>query len=170
MRCAAALLIGLSVAALAGASLPSAADAQVRARAAARAAATRPLDLTTKGPSVAMQAAQAAQTAAAQPGSAAPVEAPTTAPADTLSGVTVRPDVPVQGRVVASTDATSLTSPNFSDADAQPAPLAVGVGQNTAIGRQTVDNTPPAGGILHNNPELLGSQPTRGEVGVTSVF
>lgn len=174
MRSPAYLLIGLSIAALSGAALPNSADAaQVRARAAARSpvvrAATVPLDLSIRGPSVAMQAAQAAQ-AAAQPGAAAAVEVPTVAPADTVSGLTVRPDLPRQGKVIASTSATSLTSPNFSAADAEPKPMAVAIAPNTALGKQTVDNTPPAGGLLHNNPDLLGAQPARGDVGVTMVF
>jgi hypothetical protein len=134
--------------------------------------------MTTHGPSVAMQAAHAAQAASlpggsvAQPGAAQPVETPTSAPANTVSGITVSPEIQRQGRVIASTDATSLTSPNFSAADAQDAPLAISIGQNTALGRQTVDNRPPAtaGGLLGTNPELLGIQPTRGQVGVTTVW
>jgi hypothetical protein len=46
----------------------------------------------------------------------------------------------------------------------------VEIAPNTALGKQKVDNTPAPAGLLHNNPELLGSQPVRGDVGVTSVF
>ncbi|HTI67210.1 MAG TPA: hypothetical protein VL460_06650 [Caulobacteraceae bacterium] len=169
MRCPTILLVGLSAAAVAGVAVPAAEAAQTRQRAPV-------LDLSAKGPSVAMRAAQAAQAATAQPGAARPLETATTAPApipapaDAVAGVTVTPQTQRPGKVVASTSAASLSSPNFSETDAQDKPLAVAIGDNTALGRKMVDNTPAAGGLLHNNPELQGSQPTRGDVGVATVF
>lgn len=176
MRASAPLLIALSAAVMASAMPPTAAEAAPqRSRPhASHKAAPRPLDFSAHGPSVAMQAARATQAAtlpgAPAPGAAKPVEAPTSAPADTVSGLTVSPLTQKPGKVIASTDATSLTSPNFSVADAAKKPMAIAIGDNTALGKQTVDNTPVMAGLSHNNPDILGSQPTRGDVGVTTVF
>jgi hypothetical protein len=169
------LSIGLAVAALAGVSVPSAADADARHAAGVHlVAAQRGLDFSTKGPSVALKAARDAQVPVqAPPGAAQPIETVTAAAAapagDTVSGVTVRPLTQPQGKVIASTEATSLKSPNFSDAEAAPPPLALGLGDNAAVGKQSVDNTAVAG-LLHNNPDLLGSSAFRTDVGVTAVF
>ncbi|OYX32363.1 MAG: hypothetical protein B7Y99_08640 [Caulobacterales bacterium 32-69-10] len=172
------LFIGLSVAAIGGIVFPSAADAAPhRSRQAAKAA-PRGLDLSVTGPSVAMQAARAAQ-AASLPGAApaqlsmpAPVETPTTAAAGTVSGVTVTPQMRPRGKVIASSDAAPLSSPDFSAADAAPEPLAIAIAPNTALGRQVVSNRPAvnAGGLLGTNPELLGVNPNRGLLGVTTVY
>jgi hypothetical protein len=179
MRSRSLLFIGLTAVTLAGVALPDMAGAaQQRGRPAAHKALPRGLDLTTQGPSVAMRTAKEAQagmlpgtTQAA--GAAQPVEAPTSAPAGTVSGLTVTPEVQRQGKVVASTDATSLTSPNFSVADASDKSLTIPLGDNTAAGKQVLDNRPVNGstvGVIRNNPDLLGSPPTRSDVGVTTVF
>src|SRR4051812_38702804 len=98
MRAPAKLCICISIAATVGLTLPSFADAaQMRSRATAvRRVTPRPLDLSQHGPSVAMEAAKQAQAAtlpgaAPAPGAAQPVEAPTSAPAGTVSGLTVTP-------------------------------------------------------------------------------
>ena len=100
--------------------------------------------------SVAVQAAKATQAAEAAP-------AATTSSSiagDTVEPVTVRPQTPTERRVIASTDAASLTSPNFGPADAQSAPLAFRVGNNAAVGAVAVGGASPAGGFLHTNPDL----------------
>lgn len=180
MRPCSLLFIGITIAALGVATLPRDADAATQR---SRAPATRPIpaggfDMTMKGPSVAMQAAQATQAASrpggaiAQPGAAQPVETPTSAPEGTVAGITVSPEVRRQGRVIASTNATSLTSPNFSAADAEQAPMAIAIAPGTALGQRRVENRVAvnAGGLLGTNPELLGIEPTRGTIGVSSVF
>lgn len=151
MRSPAVLAIAIA-AALAGVGSPPPAEA------AGPNPARRGLDLTTKGPSVAAQAAQAAQ---------APAPAPEAATSAAVSPVTVRPQQ--RGRVIASSDAASLASPDFTAADAQDPPLAVSLGGDTALGRKVVTNDPPPAGLLRVNPDLIGS-PLRAELAVTTVF
>ena len=124
----------------------------------------RPLDLTTDS-SIALGAAKAAQAGAAPQGRAAPTETATSAPAtgDTVQGVTVRPEARPQGRVVASTDAAPLTSPDFTAADAAPPPLAFSVARGVAFGAQGEAED----GITVRDPlefDRLGT------VGLTAVF
>jgi hypothetical protein len=133
-------------------------SAQAQSRAQVRAASAAPqLDLSTST-ATAVGAAKAAQAAPSPP-------VPST---DTVDPLTVRPETRPQGKVVASTDAASLSSPDFSAKDAEGRPLAISIGQNTALGQQSVDNTQP-GGFLQVNPDVAGGE-TRGDVGVTSVF
>lgn len=155
MRTSPVLLIVLSVGSLAGAGFVTPAEAAGAAR--------RGLDMTTSGPSVAAQAAQAAQ----GPWSALPPPQAETVTSALVSGLTVRPEQ--RGTVIASSDAASLTSPDFTAADAQDPPLAVSIGKNTALGRYVVTNDPPPAGLLRTNPDLTGS-PVRGEVAIVSVF
>jgi hypothetical protein len=119
----------------------------------------RGFDLSTRGPSEAVQAAKAVKPQT-------PGVAP---PADTVRSITVTPETPQQGRVIASSDAAPLASPDFTAGDAEDAPLAVKIGDNAALGRKVVDNPPPPGGLLRTNPDLIGD-PLRGEVGVTALF
>ena len=116
-------------------------------------------------PSLALQAARAAQAAAAAP--AAKTSA--SVPGETVEPVTVRPLSPREGRVVASTNARSLSSPNFGPEDATSAPLAFSLSDNSAFGAVQVDNPTPAGGFLHTNPDLARN-PTSTDAGVVSVF
>jgi hypothetical protein len=113
------------------------------------------LDLSSR-PDVAMNAAKAAQAAKIAPPSAGV----------TVEPVTVTPETPVKGKVVASTDAASLTSPNFSAKDIGERTLAVSVGHNTAVGAQSVENT-HMGGFLAVNPQ---GDTTRTDVGFARVF
>jgi hypothetical protein len=83
----------------------------------------------------------------------------------TVNPVTVEPQTTPQGKVVSSTDATSLQSPDYSDKDAQPPPRAVSLGHNAAAGVQTVTPTAPAG-----LPASLDPGPQRSEIGVTAAF
>ena len=130
----------------------------------AYAAPKRGLDMTSTGPSVAAQAAQAAQTPAPV---TIPAPAAETATSAVVTGVTVLAEQ--RGTVIASSDAAPLASPDFTAADAENPPLAVTIGKNTALGRKVVTNDPPPAGFLRTNPDLVGS-PVRGEIGITSVF
>ena len=113
------------------------------------------LDLSTR-PTEAIRAARAVQ--AAKTASAAPDGG--------VEPVIVHPEAQPQARVVASTEAASLTSPDFSARDDQDPLLAVRAGRNRAFGAQSVDNT-VAEGFLKVNPR---GGATRTDVGLTSVF
>jgi hypothetical protein len=95
------------------------------------------------------------------------VPAPSTPapPAPTVGGVTVEPPAQQKGRVVSSTDAAPLQSPNYTDEDAQPAPRAVSLGGSTAAGVRAIDTAPPAG-----LPASMDPGPPRASIGVTTVF
>lgn len=103
------------------------------------------------------QAASAPNAQAASPAAGAPV-----------APLTVRPQTEPKGKVVASTAAAPMTSPDFTAEDARDPPLAVRIGPNTALGRQTPETSVPAG-MLKTNPDLPGGYRTR-DVGVTTVF
>jgi hypothetical protein len=102
---------------------------------------------------------------AGQPAPAGAPGAPGTGTGNTVNPVTVQPQVTPQGRVVSSTDATSITSPNYSPDDAAPPPRAVSLGGNAAAGVQTVTPSPPSG-----LPASMDPGPKRSEIGVTTVF
>lgn len=105
------------------------------------------------------------QPPAGQPAPAGAPGAPGTGTGTTVNPVTVQPQVTPQGRVVSSTDATSVTSPNYSADDAAPPPRAVSIGGNAAAGVQTVVPSPPSG-----LPASIDPGPKRSELGVTTVF
>jgi hypothetical protein len=96
------------------------------------------------------------------PGSAAPNP---NAAGTTVNPVTVQPQTTPQGRVVSSTDATSITSPNYSAGDAQNPPRAIGLGGNAAAGVQGVDPAPPSG-----VPASQAGNPRHSDIGITTVF
>lgn len=127
------LAIGAAMALL-GAAASQAADFQETRAQESR---VRPLDLST-GSSIAIEAARATQARTTPEGRVTPPESLTTVPAsgDTVQGVTVRPQAPATGRVVASTEARPLTSPDFTAADAEPPPLAVAIAPGVAVGAQ----------------------------------
>jgi hypothetical protein len=114
--------------------------------------------------SAVLAATASAQVPAAPAGG--PATAPPTGSAPTVSPLTVSPVVPGAGRVVASTDAAPLTSPDFTAKDAEAPPLAVMIAPNTALGRQS---SPPssAAGLMGANPDL---RPPTTDLGVTVVF
>ena len=151
--CTLILAAGLS------AGVPAAA-ALAQTRAEIRAASSMPvLDLST-GPTEAIQAAKAGNQPKAAPAAPAP------RPADTVETLTVSPESTPKGRVVASTAAASLTSPNYSAEQAKDQPMAVGLGGNASVGAQKVDNT-HAEGFLKVNPQ---GPVRRTDVGLTNVF
>jgi len=124
----------------------------------------RPLDLST-GSSIAIEAARATQARVTPEGRVTPPETLTSVPAsgDTVQGVTVRPQAPATGRVVASTDARPLTSPDFTAADAEPPPLAVKIARGVAVGAQGA----PEDGVTVRDPlefDRLGT------IGLTALF
>ena len=107
---------------------------------------------------------------AAPAGQPAPAGAPgapgtTATPGTTVNPVTVQPQTTPQGRVVSSTDATSITSPNYSAGDAADPPRAVSLGGNAAAGVQSVVPSPPSG-----LPASMDPGPKRSDLGVTTVF
>ena len=104
---------------------------------------------------------------AAQAQAPSPAAPQTPAAGVTVKPVTVQPSVKPEGQVVASTDAASLASPNFTDKDAEDPPLAVSIGPNAALGRQSMPNT-PVGGLLASNPDLGGGTVST-RIGVTVV-
>jgi hypothetical protein len=73
-----------------------------------------------------------------------------------------------EARVVASSEAVPLAAPDFTAKDAQDAPLAVRIGPNATVGRQTFQNQVPPG-LLGNNPDP-GRNPQQVDVGVTVLF
>ena len=130
-------------------------------------ASSAPLLNLTSEPTEAIKAAKAAQQPQGHQNSpSAPVATPSAARDGVVEAVTV-PAVPDRTpRVVASTEATSLSSPNFSAKDVSDLTLAVSAGSNSAVGAQSVDNT-HSGGFLAVNPQ---GGPTRTDVGFTNVF
>jgi hypothetical protein len=150
-------ILMLSIAAAFGASVPMEAQAQVAAQAQAQ--------TPTLTPAQARAARTRAVRAAAQARAAAQVRAVTPGAAPSVGGVTVQPQATPQGRVVSSTDATSLTSPNYSAKDAQPAPRAFSLGGNAAAGVQPADNAPVPG-----LPASQAGGARHSDIGVTTVF
>ena len=146
--------LGLSIAA--GVCIFAAAPCLAQTRTEIDAASAAPLLDLSSQPTEAIHAAKAAQAAKTAPATSG----------DTVEPVTVHPETQPQGRVVASTDAASLTSPNYSAKDNQEPVLAVGAGRNRALGAQKVDNT-FAEGFLKVNPQ---GGATRTDVGVTNLF
>lgn len=176
MRPRSLLFVGLAVATVVGVASPNVAEAAPRQ--AIRKPVAGGLNMTSQGPSIAMQTAKEAQ-AGVLPGTrqlagaAQPAESPTSVPDGSVAGLVVTPDTPRQGKVVASTDASSLTSPNFKVADAADKSMAIGLTNNTAAGSVAIDNRPLNGstiGVIRNNPDLIGSLPVRNDVGVATVF
>jgi hypothetical protein len=93
---------------------------------------------------------------------------PAAGPATPVRPLTVQTEPPARPKVVASTDAAPLTSPDFTDKDAAPPPMAVIIAPNTAAGRITIPTGKPDG-LLKANPEL-NRNGLAVDVGVTTVF
>ena len=105
--------------------------------------------------------AQASQ--GATPERAAQPEAAPVAP------VTVLPETQPKGQTIISTDAAPLTSPGYTDKDAEndrSPPLAASVAPGVAVGRESHEPT-PVGGLLGGNPDL--NAPAVG-IGATVVY
>ncbi|HTK36582.1 MAG TPA: hypothetical protein VL358_15025 [Caulobacteraceae bacterium] len=103
-----------------------------------------------------------------QPQAGAQTQAPAAAAASAASSVapvTVQPQTQPQGRVVSSTDAASMTSPNYSAGDAEDPPRAVSLGGAAAAGVQAADSAP-----LPGLPASMAGAPKHSDVGVTTVF
>ena len=92
--------------------------------------------------------------------------APAAEPGTTVKPVTVNPQAAQQGRVVSSTNAPPLSSPDFTAEDAQAPPKAISLGGTAAAGSQKVAPRPPPGGL----PASIDPGPARSDVGVTKVF
>ncbi len=115
--------------------------------------------------SIAVEAAHATQDAQLAPAA----KTSPSAPGDTVEPVTVRPHSALEPRTLFSTDAASMTSPNFGPEDARGSSLTVAFGDNAVAGAVRVENPIPLGGLLASNPDLARKHWTT-DLGVNALF